>query len=295
MPLDHLLPSEVASLIDSTFVREAHYFDELDSTNDWLLRFVDASPAAATSSLSGHCAAAGVLPATSHFGSSGLCGQRWQTPMLVVAAQQTKGRGRGSNRWWSGEGSLTCSLLVHAGTWGLSPQQFMRMSLVTGLAVRQTLARIAVNSAVQVKWPNDVYLQGHKVSGILLERPARAADYLVIGIGINVNVGPRDAPEEVRAQAISLQEVRGQPTCRAGLLGELLRDLESHYRQLAGEAFSLAAAWREHCILSGRRVTAVVGARRLTGLVLGIDDEGMLLLQTTRGIERIVSAVVEQF
>lgn len=154
---------DVQRILSATSVRTVEYHDELTSTNDLALQLVSGQP----------------------------------LPLLVVAERQTGGRGRGGNKWWAAEGALTYSLVVDAAALRLEQRSWPRVSLTVALAISDTLDELLPNRAVQLKWPNDVYLQGRKVCGILVETAPRFPGVLVLGIGVNVNNSLAAAPAEL--------------------------------------------------------------------------------------------------
>jgi BirA family biotin operon repressor/biotin-[acetyl-CoA-carboxylase] ligase len=229
-------------------------------------------------------------------------------PFLVLAAKQTGGRGRGANRWWAAEGALTFSLVLEASAASLSPENWPQVALVAGLAVCQALAEIAPRGQWQVKWPNDVFLNGGKIAGILCESAPGWKDRLVIGIGVNVNnslagvtgQGPetkRREPgagfDDLRQTARALVDLDGQARDLTGVLLTLLDRLDERWSQLAaGELATLAAAYRERCFLTGKTLTVESAGRTFLGVCRGIDDAGGLVLATETGQERLISGTI---
>lgn len=241
-----------------TFVAQAEVHAELPSTNDRALRV-----AATSASL----------------------------PRLIAAVRQTHGRGRGANRWWASEGALTFSLIVDAGA--IEPECRPLVSLVAGGAVCETVARHLPEADVRLKWPNDIYLSGRKVAGILVEVPPDAPDRLVIGIGLNVNVSLRDAPADVQARAASMCDALGHDFAVGEILIGMLHRLEADLVRLQARFTDLLTDWRRRCLLTGRCVTLHDGTRSVTGTCLGYDDDGCMLLQTVAGPQRYRSGIVE--
>jgi BirA family biotin operon repressor/biotin-[acetyl-CoA-carboxylase] ligase len=145
-----------------------------------------------------------------------------ELPALVVARIQTSGRGRGNNKWWSADGALTFSILLDPAAYGIAPADWPHLSLLTAAAVRDALAaeinpqstiRNPQSPCLRIKAPNDVLLDGRKVSGILIESPgglAPAKDHLIIGIGINVNNSWKTAPPHLQAIGIALCDRTGR-------------------------------------------------------------------------------------
>src|SRR5262249_38308999 len=116
-------------------------------------------------------------------------------PLLVVAEQQTAGRGRGADRWWSAKRALTVSLVLDAPHDRLPADRWPQVALLAGVAVCEALQGLAPRAELRVKWPNDVYLADGKVGGILCESIAGMSDRLVVGIGVNVNNRRQDTGE----------------------------------------------------------------------------------------------------
>src|SRR5579864_3454658 len=122
-------------------------------------------------------------------------------PAIVLTGHQTAGRGRGSNTWWSAEGSLTVTVVLAADD-RIEPHQ---LPLVAGLAVRNAAAELTGNDRIQLKWPNDVLFEGKKLAGLLCERVVKAD---LVGVGVNVNVPLHTAPRAIRNQITSLALIR---------------------------------------------------------------------------------------
>ncbi len=244
-----------------TFVAEAEVHAELASTNDRALHLAQTAT---------------------------------RLPRLVVALRQTAGRGRGANRWWADEGALTFSLLLDVPR--LPLERWPQISLTVGGAVCEAVAALIPAADVRLKWPNDVYVNGRKACGILVEvPPAPVTGRIVIGIGLNVNNSVSGAPAEIRARATSLRDVGGTSLNLTDVLVAVLRGVDSDLASLDAGDPDLAARWRRLCLLSGRSVALHDGARSIAGTCLGIDDDGALLLQTEAGPRRFLGGVVEAF
>lgn len=215
------------------------------------------------------------------------------TPTLVLAEQQTSGRGRGANRWWSTAGSLTFSLLIDSDD--VPVVQTARLSLTVGLSICQAVERLAPAVDVGLKWPNDVYLAGRKLAGILIERPASQPPRVVIGVGINVNNSCQAAPADLTPQATSLCDCLDQVLDLNDVLIHCLQQMEMRLQNLRAARRELADQWQAYHILQGRRVELVDGNRQWTGICHGIDDHGALLLQTADGFQHCPGGVVTKF
>lgn len=227
-----------------------------------------------------------------------------QLPLLVLTERQTAGRGRGSNRWWSAEGSLTFSLLLEAAPLRLGPERWPQISLAAAVAVCETVDPLGSPVPATIRWPNDVYLSGRKICGILLEPavvPSKRAEHnpaattaarLVIGIGLNVNNTFDDAPPEVRDRADSLAALIGRPIELCDVLVRVLDRLDASLARLSAGDARLAAAWYERCLLRSRTVELQVGPRRVRGFCQGVDGDGALLLSIGAQTERFFGGIV---
>ena len=211
-------------------------------------------------------------------------------PLLVVAEEQTAGRGRGSNRWWTGRGNVAFSLVFDPADWALSRQPLPERSLAVGVAIVDTIRPLLGNHRVGLHWPNDVFIDGKKVAGILID--VLPGGHHVVGIGLNVNNTLEDAPPEVRTRATSLCELSGRTYDRTSLLLDLLRHLEVAVRDSARAPETFGQRFLELCLQLGQELTIEVGSQRTTGRCAGIAPDGALLLETAAGWRRFYSGVL---
>lgn len=218
-------------------------------------------------------------------------GERWR---LILAEEQTAGRGRGANRWWGSHGSLTFSLLLPAGM-SLPQPEWPRLALATGVAVCQTIECFEPQAVVGLKWPNDVFLHGRKVCGILIEGVSQPQPQLVVGIGLNVNNRLSAAPPELRETATSIFDATSREHDRSELLVVLLQHFDRCGRELSFASQALAQHWQRYCLLTDRVVHVTVSGRQIVGRCQGIDEHGALLLLTENGSERIVAGTVSDW
>ncbi len=215
-------------------------------------------------------------------------------PTLTITEQQTGGRGRGANQWWAADGALTFSVTIDSKALQLEQRNWPKMSLTIGLSVCETLEALVADRRVHLKWPNDVYLEGRKVCGVLVETIAQRPGLIVIGIGINVNNSFADAPTELRSTATSLIDVAARSFALTDVLIGQLQRIEHRIASITADSENLAEAWRARCMLEGRTLSIELGPRRVTGVCHGIDDEGALLIQTDGGVERCFAGVISQ-
>ena len=252
---------DVPRLLAESCLRRADWLDQIDSTNDHALLLANQAEI--------------------------------ESPWLIGAEQQTAGRGRGANRWWGAEGSLLFSLLIDMPKMGLVSADWPRFSLITGLAVAETLASMVSSAVVGLKWPNDVWLGRRKVCGILIEQSDRFPERLVIGVGLNVNNSFHDAPDDQRQIATSMADASGGTVfSRTDVLIEFLNQWRLLSQYLAEGNIDLVERWSRKCVLTGNPVTLTSGRKETTGFCVGIDGDGALLLRTAFAVERHYAGTV---
>jgi BirA family biotin operon repressor/biotin-[acetyl-CoA-carboxylase] ligase len=200
---------------------------------------------------------------------------------VVLADEQTAGRGRQGHAWASPPGGLYLSVLMRPRfrPGGLIP-------LAAGVAVADALAEQGLSA--QLKWPNDVLIGEHKLGGILAESAAGDAglEWVVVGVGINLEVPPAGLPVSVRATATSFREETGAGCDAVALGAAVLAGLAVWYDDLIrGEPAALLAAWRARSVpWWGRPVEARSAAGiAIRGLARDVDEGGALLLELEDG------------
>ncbi len=211
-------------------------------------------------------------------------------PLLIVADQQTAGRGRGNNRWWTGPGSLAFSLLVDPALWDLPAGAAPLRSLAAGVAVVAAIAPHLHPHRVGLHWPNDVYVGPRKLAGILIDLLADGRH--ILGIGLNVNNSLAAAPAEVRDRATSLGDLTARHHDRTGLLLDILSELAATFRQAAAEPEAFGRRFQDLCLQIGERLTVTAHGTSTAGRCRGIAADGALLLETERGVQRIYSGTL---
>jgi len=221
---------------------------------------------------------------------------RVKLPLLIVADCQTASRGRGSNRWWTGRGSLAFSLLIGpeliapAGMPNNGSQRTALVSLAAGVAVVEAVAPLAPGHEIGIHWPNDVLLDGRKLAGILIE--ALSDGKHVIGIGINTNNSAADAPQEVCPRVATLLDMTGRTHDPEELLISILQQLQRQLAELALSSESVARRTHELCLQRGKRLQIDQGEKQIAGLCLGIAADGALLLDIDGKPHAVYSGIV---
>jgi len=202
--------------------------------------------------------------------------------LAIFAEQQTAGRGRVANKWLSAPSeSVLCSALLT--DCPLNPEL---LSLTAAIAVAEAIGR-----AAKIKWPNDIFLNGKKVAGILLE--SKTYDYgaaYIIGIGINCHQQKDSFPPELKSIATSI-DIETQTTCnRISLAKRLLVCLDNQFQTAQIDAPRIIEQWRELSIQLGHRVTLIFNAGQFTGNCIGIDPQKGMILQLDSGAIRFFHA-----
>ena len=204
--------------------------------------------------------------------------------VVVVADQQTAGRGRLGRTWASPPGAGLYVSVVLRPPSHVAPL----LTIAAGVAVADGIAS-ATGLDVQLKWPNDVHVSGRKLAGILAEGAPR---YVVLGIGINVM--PAAYPPDVATRATSIESELGRPIDRGMVLAEVLAALASRYRELSTEGGrGVIDAWRRRAASTlGRRVEWDGGGEARLGLIENIDEDGALIVRSGSELVRIRSGEV---
>jgi len=219
---------------------------------------------------------------------------------VFLAEHQTQGRGRRGRRWHAASGqSLLFSVLLRpsanaaaarpspavAASGTASGAASGALTLAVGLGVRAALARCS-QRPLTVKWPNDILCERKKLAGILCESQLQGAHTSAIVLGVGINVGEQAFSPELAPSSVCLAELAGETVAggREALLVAVLGEVERRVAACLEGAEPLAlrallAEFREHDALRDQRVQ-VSGARDLTGIARGVDDEGRLLLET---------------
>ena len=211
---------------------------------------------------------------------------------VVVADEQTKGRGRAGHAWYSPAGqSLYASILLRP---DLLPQQGGWLTMLSALATLDCVSHSIENRKSKIenslRWFNDVHLNGRKVAGVLVESALMEGrfDYAIAGIGLNVNTPFDDAPADVRARAISLREVLGRDLICDHVLTSLLQNFGRRYDDLMRHHRSPAAEYASHLETLGKRVMIQASNARIEGVAVHVQDDGALIVRTDAG-ERAIA------
>ena len=206
--------------------------------------------------------------------------------LVILAEEQTAGRGRRGRRWCApARSAILASIVLYP------PRSRGNLSWLTALgavAVCEAVEPLLdAHAPVQIKWPNDVRCHGRKLAGVLVERRGDAA---IVGIGINANIPLMAFPDELQTQATSLQILIGRPVDRSELARRLIQRLDAHFhRAVSGSSESLGRSWRERLEPVGRPVRLALRSGVLAGRLVAADLETGLAVVDALGTTRLVS------
>ncbi len=260
---DLLLPQEIKNRLFTTYIgRKIYYFPELESTN-----MIAKEKATHKEE--------GVNEGT-----------------IVIAERQSAGKGRLGRKWFSPAGGIWLSIILYP---QLSPSYIPRITLMTAVAVVKAIERCAQIKG-QIKWPNDILINEKKVCGILTEMSAELdiINWVVVGIGINVNIDYREFPEDIQENTISLKEASGKEVLRVKLVQTFLQEFEKYYEILKRREFSsVLKEWKLYSHTLGKKIEVNIGEKVVTGEAIDINESGALILKKEDGeLIEIISGTI---
>ena len=259
---DLLLPSEIQIGLDTEIIgKEMEYHPSVDSTNRLAKK------------LAYHGAAEGTI---------------------VVAEEQTGGKGRLERNFYSPRGKgIWFSVILRP---NFLPHDAPKCTLMAAVAVAEAMKRF--NMKAQIKWPNDIMFNGRKLVGILTEISGELGkiNYLVIGIGINVNISRDDFPEELQPVAASLSEICGEEISRVKFLRAVLEEFDKLYREVNSTGFdNVLKIWRKYNVTLGKNIrviSAIDGGETFTGRAVDLNSDGALVVKTDNGLRAVYAGDV---
>jgi BirA family biotin operon repressor/biotin-[acetyl-CoA-carboxylase] ligase len=212
---------------------------------------------------------------------------------IIIAERQTHGRGRLGRSWFSPPYvNLHLSIVLRP---KLPPMDAPQITLMAAVALADTIASF-VSHPTAIKWPNDILIQGKKLAGILTESSLRSdrIDFVILGIGVNLNFPRARMPDGIRDRATSVMEFSGEPVNREAFLRRLIHDLERCYGILEETGFdAIASRWNTRFALRGKKVRVEMMNEVFSGTARGIDRDGALLVGDDLGqIRRVIAGDV---
>jgi BirA family biotin operon repressor/biotin-[acetyl-CoA-carboxylase] ligase len=260
-PPSHLTAWEIEASLDTEQIgKKVHFFPDADSTNTVAFQ------------LALHGASEGEV---------------------VVVEAQTAGKGRMGRRWESPVGvNIYLSIILRP---LFAPSKIPMITLMTAVACAEAIEE-ATEVLPAIKWPNDLLLGNKKLGGILTEADMEMdrINFVIVGIGINVNMRHSAFPSSLRDSATSLQEALGKEVSRVSLIQAILRRFELWYTKFKeGKGEAITRRWEELSQMRGKKVAITFMGETVQGKALEIDADGALLIQDERGeVKRIVAGDV---
>jgi BirA family biotin operon repressor/biotin-[acetyl-CoA-carboxylase] ligase len=203
---------------------------------------------------------------------------------VVIAGEQTGGRGRLKRSWLTPQGNIALSIILYPDIKNL-PYLIMMASLAVCYSIESVTGVKA-----QIKWPNDILIDGKKVCGILIENEVRGnkVAYSIVGIGINVALKVNNYAE-IASTATSLKNESGKGDLRVKIIRALLQEFDKLYVKLP-DSKVIYEAWRDRLVTLGKQVKAVSGNQVIEGIAETVDEVGTLLIREAEGTLRRVVA-----
>jgi len=213
---------------------------------------------------------------------------------VILCEEQTAGKGRLARAWTSTQGKgIWMSVVIRP---DIPPTKAPQFTLIAAVAVARAIEVIS-DVRAEIKWPNDLLINGKKCTGILTELQADIdrVHSIILGIGVNVNQRLLDFPEEIQSIATSILMITGQPVDRAKLVAQILYHLEIYSDMYVKHGFTpLKILWESYSCTLGKRIKAIMVHQQIEGIALGITDDGVLQVKTDDGkIHGIYSADIE--
>jgi len=203
---------------------------------------------------------------------------------LVISEMQTNGRGRIGRSWFSSpRDGIYASFVLRP---SISPREAPGITFLTAVSVAEALLSL-VQLDVRIKWPNDILVNGRKLAGILTEMSAEIdkVDYVIVGLGMNINTSFDTFPREIRETATSIFILTGVKFPRIEVVRAYLHWYEKYYDMVKKEGFRpVFQRWKELSDTIGQRVVIDVPGKKQVGKVVDIDNDGALILRDDQGV-----------
>ncbi len=258
---DLLLPSEIQIGLKTKIVGvDMHYHPSVDSTNR-------------------------VAKALAYHGA--------MDGTIVVAEEQTFGKGRLERKFYSPRGKgIWFSVILRP---NFLPKDAPKCTLMAAVAVAEAMDRF--NLKPEIKWPNDILFDGRKIVGILTEITGELGKitYLVIGVGINVNISREEFPEDLRDIAASLSEIKGENISRVKFFRAVLEEFDKLYLQVSENGFDdVLNRWKKYNVTLGKniRVISAGDGENFTGKAVDLNEDGALVVDTVDGLRTVYAGDV---
>jgi len=204
---------------------------------------------------------------------------------IVLADEQSAGRGRLDRTWESQAGEdILASIIVYP---HLPPSDMFQLTMITSIAIVQAIERICAVSC-GIKWPNDIFLNGKKLCGILSEgQVGDQVQFMVIGLGLNVN-SSMAGRKELSSTAISLRDATGRQHDRNALIIAIIENFNRLYASAGRDAERIKCLWEKHAMMLDHKVSIHSDDNVISGIACGIMPDGRLILRESSGREHLI-------
>lgn len=202
--------------------------------------------------------------------------------VVFVAESQTKGRGRMGRKWFSPKGKGLWFSLILRPKIGISDVTLL--PLLTAVSCADAINK-TLSLNVKIKWPNDLLINNKKIGGVLLEMKAEVdrINFLIVGIGIDVNIDHKDYPECLKDKATSLKIESGATVSRPKLLASILESLENNYLSFPNNKIDIVKAYSSLCSNLGKMIKVETQTGVVSGKAVKIEESGCLVLRDDHG------------
>ncbi|WP_409199568.1 biotin--[acetyl-CoA-carboxylase] ligase [Methanobrevibacter sp. DSM 116169] len=213
---------------------------------------------------------------------------------VVISEKQTKGRGRSGKKWESPLGGVWLTMIVKP---RIDQTKASLITLATGVAVANTIKSFGIEN-VEIKWPNDILIDGKKVSGILTEAVAKlnSIKYIVIGVGIDVSLENNKMSGDLKEEAISLNKASGAKVDANEVIKRFLKEFEIIFKMFEDEKYEeILKEWRKDSYSIGKyaKIRQPFG-NSFDAYIIGINKEGTLIVEKADGtLEKVISGEFE--
>ncbi len=253
-----LFPWEISDGLQTDIIgRKIYYFDKINSTQNFALE---------------------------------LAQKPHENGSVVIAERQTQGRGRLNRKWISPKGGIWMSILLRP---NFEPSYTSLFPMATSLALAVSIEK-TLKVKTELKWPNDITINGKKVAGILIDASIESnkIDYLIIGIGINFRINPGTISKSIKQKNYGIttlvkKDQEGNPV---ELVQQFLLELEETYNKvMINSVGTIRKEWMKRSSTIGKNVTATTTTGTIKGKAVGIDKTGALLLSNKGNIHRLLA------
>ena len=255
---EKLLPWEITRNLKTKVIgKRVHYFEEIDSTQNFAQQ---------------------------------IASDEKENGAIIIAEKQTSGRGRLNRKWTSPKGGISFSLIIHP---KFDVSSSTLIPILSAVALSKSIKSI-LGIETQVKWPNDITMNGKKVAGILVDASfqANSIDYLILGVGINFDIDVKKLEKKLSKTpnfyGVNSLRKKDDKTPPKLLLKEFLLQLEKNLSQLDnGEKTKIIREWMKKASGIGKKITINTENGKISGISQGIDNDGALKLKTRKEIKKI--------